>query len=149
MFTDDSTTTGVVLGSLRLTANTFSKMSVVPDLVLLNACHLGRIEASPSLAGANRTAASIGRALLRLGVRAVVVAGWAVDDDAAKEFAARLIEGLAEGEDFGAAVTTARQEAWKKAPHSLTWGAYQCYGDPGFSLAAAATASRRRRPHRR
>ena len=135
VFTDDSTTTGVVLGSLRLTANTFSKMSVVPDLVLLNACHLGRIGASPSLAGANRTAASIGRALLRLGVRAVAVAGWAVDDDAAKEFAARLIEGLAEGEDFGAAVTTARQEAWKKAPHSLTWGAYQCYGDPGFSLA--------------
>ncbi len=134
-FTDDSTTTGVLLGSLRLTANTFSKMSVVPDLVLLNACHLGRIGASPSLAGANRTAASIGRALLQLGVRAVAVAGWAVDDDAAKEFAARLIEGLAEGDDFGAAVTNARQEAWKKAPHSLTWGAYQCYGDPGFSLA--------------
>ena len=135
VFTDDSTTTGVLLGGLRLTANTFSKMSVVPDLVLLNACHLGRIGASPSLAGANRTAASIGRALLALGVRAVAVAGWAVDDDAAKEFAARLIEGLAEGEDFGAAVTVARQEAWRKAPHSLTWGAYQCYGDPGFSLA--------------
>ena len=134
-FTDDATTTGVLLGALRLTANTFSKMSVVPDLVLLNACHVGRVGTSRSIAGANRAAASVGRALLGLGVRAVVVAGWAVDNGAAEKFAASLIGGLGGGDDFGAAVTAARRAAWEHAPHSLTWGAYQCYGDPGFSLA--------------
>ena len=100
-----------MLGSLRLTANMFSKMSVVPDLVILNACHLGRVERCdrrwPGPTG--RRPASAGR-LLRLGVRAVVVAGWAVDDGAAEAVRrpARTRGSLA-GDDFGAAVTGARQ----------------------------------------
>ncbi len=102
-FTDDPTTTGVVLGNLRLTPNVFSKMSVIPDLVVLNACHLGRV-----LTGANRVAASVGRELLKAGVRAVVVAGWAVDDTAARSFSEHLYTELLTGSDFGSAVSGAR-----------------------------------------
>jgi CHAT domain len=128
-FTDDPTTTGVVLGNLRLTANVFAKMSVIPDLVVLNACHLGRV-----LTGANRVAASVGRELLRAGVRAVVVAGWAVADTAARSFSEHLYSELLTGADFGTAVSGARHAAWNTERRSVTWGAYQCYGDPGFCL---------------
>ena len=132
-FTDDPTTTGVVLGNLRLTPNVFSKMSVIPDLVVLNACHLGRV-----LTGANRVAASVGRELLKAGVRAVVVAGWAVDDTAARSFSEHLYTELLTGSDFGSAVSGARHAAWETERRSLTWGAYQCYGDPGFCLTTRA-----------
>jgi hypothetical protein len=134
----DAATTGVVLGDLRLTANVFSKMSVVPDLVVMNACHLGRI-----LTGANRVAASVGQALLQLGVRAVVVAGWAVNDVAAEAFSEALYTALLSGADFGRAVSFARDAAWRVRPMSLTWGAYQCYGDPGFSLTTKSPARTR------
>ena len=132
-FTDDPTTTGVVLGNLRLTPNVFSKMSVIPDLVVLNVCHLGRV-----LTGANRVAASVGRELLKAGVRAVVVAGWAVDDTAARSFSEHLYTELLTGSDFGSAVSGARHAAWETERRSLTWGAYQCYGDPGFCLTTRA-----------
>jgi hypothetical protein len=127
----EAASTGVVLGDIHLTANVFSKLSVVPDLVVLNACHLGRV-----LTGANAVAASVGRSLLGLGVRAVVVAGWAVDDGAARAFAHQLYDELLDGADFGRAVQEARRAAWAASDGSLTWGAYQCYGDPGFTLAS-------------
>jgi tetratricopeptide (TPR) repeat protein len=141
-FTDQSSTTGVVLGSMRLTANVFSKLSVVPDVVFLNACHLGRVaDGQQRLASANRAAASVARALVGLGVRAVVVAGWAIDDRAAETFATRLYRDLLGGQDFGQAVANARYAAWKTAKTSLTWGAYQCYGDPGFRLSPRSTGA--------
>ena len=139
-FTRERATSGVVLGDIHLTANIFSKLAVVPDLVMLNACHLGRVtEEGPTLAGANRSAASVARVLVRLGVRAVVVAGWAVDDRAAEKFATTLYRDLLAGEDFGDAVATARVSAWRERTGSMTWGAYQCYGDPGFRLAPRTT----------
>jgi hypothetical protein len=136
--TGDDASTGIILGDLRLTANVFSKMSIVPDLVVVNACHLGRV-----LTGANRVAASVGRALLQLGVRAVVVAGWAVNDVAAEAFAAALYTSLLQGADFGRAVSEARTAAWSSRPQSLTWGAYQCYGDPGFCLTTKSVRTSR------
>lgn len=144
-FGEDPATNGVVVGDLHLTAEVFSRLSIVPDLVMINACHLGRVRDPASgaggvLVGANRAAAGVGRALLRLGTRAVVVAGWAVNDAAARAFAETLYGALVDGADFGAAVAGARRDAFEHAPQSLTWGAYQCYGDPGFRL-----ASRRRR----
>jgi len=35
---------------------------------------------------------------------------------------------------FGDAVLAARQATWSAHPGANTWGAYQCYGDPGFRL---------------
>ena len=54
-------------------------------------------------------AASIARQLMRIGVKAVVVAGWAVNDSIADAFARRLYDNLANrGLDLGAAVREAR-----------------------------------------
>jgi hypothetical protein len=69
-----------------------------------------------------------------MGVRAVVAAGWAVDDDAAKLFAQTLYDRLLGGYAFGKAVHEARIAAYQQFPRSNTWGAYQCYGDPHWKL---------------
>ena len=62
----------------------------------------------------------------------MVAAGWAVGDEAARVFALRFYERLLDGANFGLAVAEARRAA--KAEGGNTWGAYQCYGDPGFVL---------------
>jgi beta-lactamase superfamily II metal-dependent hydrolase/tetratricopeptide (TPR) repeat protein len=66
-------------------------------------------------------------------VQIVVAAGWAVDDRAAEAFAAAFYTSLLEGRDYGDAVREARSAAHDRSS-SLTWGAYQCYGDPGYRL---------------
>ena len=144
--TADEATTGMVIGGqFHLTAKVFSSLSVVPDLVFLNACHVGQIP-NRDLTGVNRVAASVAESLLGIGVRAVIAAGWAVNDLAAKAFATTLYSELLDGRHLGEAVFSARQEAKRAARTSLTWGAYQCYGDPGFRLVARHAASRRRPP---
>jgi tetratricopeptide (TPR) repeat protein len=125
---------GVVLGPGQwLTPATVGQLSVVPDLVVLNACHLGAI--GRQLAGMNRVAASLARRLMQIGVRAVIAAGWAVGDAAAAVFADALYSALLAGRELGDAVLEARLRVHDYLPRSLTWGAYQCYGDPGFRLA--------------
>ena len=69
-----------------------------------------------------------------MGVRAVVAAGWAVDDDAAALFARTFYERMLSGVPFGRAVHQARAEVYRRFPRSNTWGAYQCYGDPDWKL---------------
>ena len=126
---------GVVLGpGRRLTAATIGQLSVVPDLVVVNACHLGAV--TRQLDGMNRVAASFARRLMQIGVRAVVVAGWAVEDGPAVVFAHALYSELLQGWELGDAVRHARAAVHRHDPGSVTWGAYQCYGDPGFRLAA-------------
>ena len=134
--TDSPNTSGVVLSDgVFLTTDVFESLSIVPDLVFLNACHLGGI--GRSLVGMNRVAASVARTLMQIGVRAVVVAGWAVNDLAASMFAEELYRSmLADGADFGSAVTGARRLIHDALPTTMTWGAYQCYGDPGFRMSS-------------
>ena len=125
---------GVVLGpGRRLAAATLGQLAIVPDLVVLNACHLGAI--NRQLAGMNRVAASLARQLMQIGVRAVIAAGWAVGDIAAAEFAKALYSSLLDGRELGDAVLSARVHVHDYLPNTVTWGAYQCYGDPGFRLA--------------
>jgi hypothetical protein len=123
---DDPADSGAVIGGgMFLTANVVRQLAVVPDIVFLNCCHLAKV-------GFNRLAAGVARQLLNIGVQVVVAAGWAVDDRAAEAFAAAFYESLLAGRDFGDAVGEARTAAHDKP--SLTWGAYQCYGDPGYRL---------------
>jgi tetratricopeptide (TPR) repeat protein len=144
--TNDPSTTGVILGGqLHLTANVFKRLSVVPDLVFLNACHLGTI-APRDLRGMNRLAASVAESLLRIGTRAVIVAGWAVNDVAADAFARTVYGQLLDGLHLGDAVHGARLAARDAAPHAQTWGAYQCYGDPGFRLVARTPSTKGQPP---
>ena len=122
---------GVVLDDgLFLTAAEIAMLDPIPELVFLNCCYLGQIGGTAY----NKMAASISRELIRKGVRAVVAAGWPVQDDAALGFAEVFYKGLLAGQSFGRALKEARKKTWEEFPHSNTWGAYQAYGDPDFCL---------------
>ncbi len=126
---------GVVLSDgLLLTAAEIGQLEVVPDLVFLNCCFLGKISTG---AAYNRLAYSVARELIDIGVRAVVVSGWAVRDDAGEVFAETFYQALLhKRKAFGEAVHLARQKLLNDPSFSNcnTWGAYQAYGDPGFVM---------------
>ena len=88
-------------------------MSATPDLVFVNACHVGRtsgrIAAARSTNRLNEIAANLALQLMRNGVRAVIAAGWAVDDTAALTFARTAYENLLSGRHYGDAIHLARQ----------------------------------------
>ena len=129
--------TGMVLGEgLFLTPAEIDQMRYVPELVFLNCCHLGQTKGSAEQPQVpfHQLASNLGTQLIRMGVRAVVAAGWAVDDLAAKTFAKKFYEEMFQNRPFGDAVRLAREEIYLRVGGSNTWGAYQCYGDPDFSL---------------
>lgn len=128
---------GMVIGNnIYLTVFDIAQMSVIPDLVFVNCCHLG----ISSMRDENlfkhryRLAANIGTELIRMGVKAVIAAGWAVNDDAARDFANKFYKHMFNGDTFGDAVSKARKYIYDQYPNYNTWGAYQCYGDPFFKL---------------
>jgi hypothetical protein len=136
------TVTGMVLGQgLFLTSIEIEQMRFVPELVFLNCCHLGQTKGreEQEYVPLHRLAANLGTQLIRMGVRAVVAAGWAVNDAAAKTFAMKFYEEMFRNSHFGDAVRKAREEIYLRHGGSNTWGAYQCYGDPDFSFKAGAT----------
>ncbi|HWM21889.1 MAG TPA: CHAT domain-containing protein [Ilumatobacteraceae bacterium] len=151
---------GVAIGRNQyLTAVEIGQMRRPPSLVFLNCCHLGSVltesregDGSPETADKAilavqrgrlpQLAASLSRKLMAMGVRAVVAAGWSVDDRAAAEFAKVFYDRMLGGEAFGIAVRAARVAAHQvDGGASNTWAAYQCYGDPAFRLAAAGARS--------
>jgi len=118
-----------------LTAADADQMRYVPDIVFVNCCHLGqtRGDASPRTAF-HHLAANLATQFIRMGARAVVAAGWEVEDAAAKTFATSFYTAMLDGAAFGDAVLRARQEVYQHHGETNTWGAYQCYGDVSFSL---------------
>jgi CHAT domain-containing protein len=124
--------TGVVLSDgMLLTAAEIEALENVPDLVFLNCCHLAQMNPLP--VEYNKLAYSVAAELIEIGVRAVVVAGWAVEDEASRHFAATFYQRLLHGGlTFGDAVSEARKSTYELHPDSLTWGAFQAYGDPGW-----------------
>jgi CHAT domain-containing protein/triacylglycerol esterase/lipase EstA (alpha/beta hydrolase family) len=128
----DQARSGVVLSDgLLVTAAEIDAMEVVPDVVFLNCCHLGQIDRTP--VAYNKLAYSVACQLIELGVRAVVVAGWAVEDAPASLFAEVFYEKLlSDNLPFGEAVFRARCATWERYPTSVTWGAFQAWGDPGW-----------------
>jgi pimeloyl-ACP methyl ester carboxylesterase len=128
--------TGMIIGDgVFLGPAEVRNMRLVPELVFINCCHLGRIESEgPQRTDFNMLAANVATEFIRAGVRAVVAAGWAVDDDAASVFARTFYEAMSSGNTFGRAVHKARIETHRQFPLSNTCGAYQCYGDPDWKL---------------
>lgn len=125
---------GMVIGDgLFITPAEIRQMSVVPELAFINCCYLGKIEnqKAQNLPG---LAANLGAELIAMGVRAVVAAGWAVNDEGARLFAEAFYEAMLTGKNFGYAVRKARETVYNNNPNDNTWGAYQCYGDPSFVL---------------
>lgn len=136
---DDPDECGVVLGDGRyLTAKEMVNLRTVPDLVFINCCHLGKMERDEdrklSFEYPHRLAASVAEEMIKMGVRAVVAAGWAVDDAAATKFATAFYGNLLDGMAFGQAVLQARKETHTQFRFTNTWGAYQCYGNPNFTI---------------
>jgi tetratricopeptide (TPR) repeat protein len=126
---------GVVLsGESFLGPREISALRVIPELVFVNCCYLATGDASALLRTTkyDRTqfASGVAEALINAGVRCVVAAGWAVDDDAAQTFATTFYAKLLNGATFIDAVASARADA--RARGGNTWAAYQCYGDPDW-----------------
>jgi tetratricopeptide (TPR) repeat protein len=139
------TITGMALSKgIFLTPAEIEQMRVVPELVFINCCHLGEMtgEAPRKAVPYHKLAANVAAQFIRMGVRAVVAAGWAVDDRAASIFATKFYDSMLSGVAFGDAVQSARSEVYRSGGGSNTWGAYQCYGDPDFSLGVPRQSSR-------
>ncbi|MCY7352167.1 MAG: CHAT domain-containing protein [Cytophagaceae bacterium] len=135
---DPDQPTGMVIGpNAFLTPAYIDQMSNVPELVFVNCCYLGQTDGTAEEYNRSRfrLAANIGTQLIEIGVKAVVVAGWAVNDSAALEFAERFYQAMFEGDNFGEAIQKARRAIFENyGPRNNTWGAYQCYGDPFYKL---------------
>ncbi|MDL2338411.1 MAG: CHAT domain-containing protein, partial [Pseudomonadota bacterium] len=124
-------------------------MRIVPELVFVNCCHLaarsaGQVMDVESDFDRARFASGVAEALIEIGVRCVVAAGWAVEDGPALQFATRFYGALLRGARFIDAVAEARTAAY--APDSNTWAAYQCYGDPNWQLTSGGGAPQRPAP---
>lgn len=135
---------GMVLGRTGdriavLGAPDVGQMPTIPELVFINCCELGKTESSSEGADLQLTnppafAANIAVQFIEMGVRCVIAAGWQVDDAAARTFAEVFYDSFLKGETFGVSVQRARAETWRGHRSVNTWGAYQCYGDPGWRL---------------
>ncbi|MGD8438899.1 MAG: CHAT domain-containing protein [Holophagae bacterium] len=125
--------TGIVIGRDKmLRPSHIRQLRHSPELVFLNTCHSGRIQDG----GRPELAANLAEQFIRQGVRAVIAAGWPVDDGAANLFARSFYDHIFANETFGRAVERARQEVYADPTFASgnTWGAYQCYGDPDWVL---------------
>jgi hypothetical protein len=132
---------GLVLdGGIYLTAAEARSMRHVPDVVFINCCHLGRTSGDVRPYAFHRLAANLATEFIAMGARAVVAAGWAVSDAAASTFARAFYDRLFDGHPYGEAVAWAREATFEAHGDTNTWGAYQCYGDPSFSLGPPKTA---------
>ncbi len=116
-------------------------MRCVPELVFINCCYLAernsaQVLHADDLFGYDRAqfASGVAEELIKLGVRCVVAAGWAVEDAPAETFATTFYGALLGGARFIDAAATARQAAWEVRGNGNTWAAYQCYGDPEWTL---------------
>jgi hypothetical protein len=148
---------GVVLSDgIFLGPREIGMLQRTPELVFVNCCYLAARGGDQLLVPANlaaydrpRYAANVAEALIKIGVKCVIAAGWAVDDEPAKTFATTFYRQILDGERFLDAVATARHAAWQKGGN--TWAAYQCYGDANWTLepASASLGSSTRSPDER
>jgi pimeloyl-ACP methyl ester carboxylesterase len=134
---------GVVLSDgTFLGPSEIGSLRTVPELVFVNCCYLAaretrelfRLSESRLSYDRARFAAGVAEKLIDLGVRCVVAAGWAVEDEPAREFATTFYDVLLKGGRFIEAVGKAREAAYEMGGN--TWAAYQCYGDPDWRFQA-------------
>lgn len=132
---DRPSRSGIVLSDgLLLTSRQIAKLPKVPELVFLNCCHLGNTSADAKRQDTPwpELASSLAIAFIDRGAKAVVAAGWAVDDQAAHAFASSFYRALLDGKNLGTAALAARKDNLMAHPNSNTWGAYQVYGDDQY-----------------
>ncbi|MEL6801333.1 MAG: CHAT domain-containing protein [Pseudomonadota bacterium] len=122
------------------------QMDSVPEFVFLNCCHVGQIPVGEADEDAARPdnrnilrdrtglAANVAVSYMKQGSKAVIAAGWAIDDIRARIFAETFYDRFLAGCTFAAAVEDAREKTYETSSADPTWGAYQCYGDPQYRL---------------
>ncbi len=115
-------------------------MRTVPELVFVNCCHLAARSASEVLSGTYdraRFAANVAEELIEIGVRCVIAAGWAVEDEPAKIFATTFYDALLRGRRFVDAVAEARRlrMRWAATPGPRTSAMAILTGSSGAALA--------------
>lgn len=128
---------GMVIGKgIFLTTKEINQMSQVPEFVFVNCCFLGKVdEAAEAMSQQHyKLAANLGVQLIEMGVKAVIAAGWAVDDNSALLFSETFYKEMFTGATFSDAVLKARSDCFEKYPTNNTWGAYQCYGDQFYKF---------------
>ncbi len=137
---------GMVIGNGNfLTTSDIAQMTKVPEFVFVNCCYLGQMDnrVEENNQHRNKLAANIGTQLIEIGVKAVIVAGWAIDDSAAYDFCEKFYDCFLGGVPFGEATKSARKLIFERYKgRTNTWGAYQCYGDPFYKLDGLGSSSR-------
>jgi hypothetical protein len=140
---------GMVIGNnVFLSSREIIQMSSVPELVIVNCCFLGKTDGVAEEYYRNRykMAANIGVQLIENGVKAVIAAGWEVNDEAALKFTEIFYNCMFNDYTFGDAVQKARSTVYQLyGSDNNTWGAYQCYGDPYYQL--SSVARKRNKPY--
>ena len=141
VYNPDSGQSGIVMGNIVIGSVFFSKLPYIPEFAFINCCYSGDIEGQfeETYRDRYKIAASIGIQLIEMGVQAVVITGWAVHDMAARDFADQFYKLMLQGETFGRAVQRSRKYIYERHPYTNTWGAYQCYGDPWYTLVKSST----------
>ncbi|MFA5083081.1 MAG: CHAT domain-containing protein, partial [Hydrogenophilaceae bacterium] len=128
----DAGLTGMVLGpGACLTSAQVDKLRHVPEFVFINCCHLGNmsLDVQPRW---GELAANLATQFIEMGCKAVIAAGWAVDDQAANTYAQTFYEAMLKGSRFAQAVLRARVVTQERHPMTNTWGAFQAYGDERY-----------------
>ncbi|MBI3235652.1 MAG: CHAT domain-containing protein, partial [Bacteroidetes bacterium] len=142
---DNPENSGMVIGNgIFLTAKEIQQLTYIPEMVFINCCHLGKsdLNAENTTNQKYKFAANLGTQLIRMGVKVVVAAGWAINDTAALEFTKDFYNYMLEGQCFGDAIRNARKNCFFRFPETNTWGAYQCYGDQFYTLNKTAQVKR-------
>ncbi len=137
LYEPESDRIGIAIGDgIFIDPPMLKQMGYVPEFVFINCCYSGTITSKEETYYQNRfkLAANIGTELIDMGVKAIIVTGWAVDDHAALTFSETFYTSMLEGYDFGSSVQRARLGTYQNHPHTNTWGAYQCYGNPFFKF---------------
>ncbi|WP_452226195.1 CHAT domain-containing protein [Lacinutrix cladophorae] len=123
---------GIAIGdNICIDPATINQLGYVPEFVFINCCYSGTINVKDEKYTRERyrLAANVGTQLIEMGVKAIVISGWAVNDAAAKTFSEVFYKNMLDGDMFGSAVQKARLACYQNHSNTNTWGAYQCYGN--------------------
>ncbi|MGB5943461.1 MAG: CHAT domain-containing protein [Leeuwenhoekiella sp.] len=138
---------GIAIGDrICITPAMFKQLSYVPEFVFINCCYSGVVDVADQKFSQYRykLAANIGTQLINMGVRAIIITGWAVNDAAAKVFSEVFYSKMLAGYEFGTAVQEARKQCYQKYRDTNTWGAYQCYGNQYYRFQDQVRAKKER-----
>lgn len=128
---------GIAIGDgIYIDPQKLRQIGYVPEFVFINCCYSGAMNLSDDSYSRDRyrLAANVGTQLIEMGVKAIIISGWAVDDAAAKDFSETFYKNMLLGYNFGISVQKARMSCFQNHRATNTWGAYQCYGNQFYTF---------------